>query len=97
MHGQHLQVRCERAGACCPSNYWGSANNVRIYRSIKGVIQGAMKPKDSMFENMTHDMWQAAIKPKMQGAWNLHELLPRDLDHFVMLSSAVDVLGNRSI
>lgn len=63
---------------------------------IKGVIQGAMKLKDSMFENMTHDMWQAAVKPKVQGSWNLHELLPRDLDHFVMLSSATGVLGNRS-
>ncbi|KXL46852.1 MAG: hypothetical protein FE78DRAFT_30538 [Acidomyces sp. 'richmondensis'] len=63
---------------------------------IKGVIQGAMKLKDCMFENMSYETFQLAIKPKIQGSWNLHELLPRDLDHFVMLSSATGVLGNRS-
>ena len=49
-----------------------------------------------MLENMSYNDFQLAFKPKVQGSWNLHELLPRDLDHFVMLSSATGVLGNRS-
>lgn len=63
---------------------------------IRGVVQGAMKLKDVMLENMTYEEFQLAIRPKIQGSWNLHELLPKDLDHFIMLSSATGVLGNRA-
>lgn len=66
-----------------------------ILPPIKGVVQGAMKLEDSIFENMTYDSWLAAVKPKVAGSWNLHAQLPSDLDHFVMLSSATGVLGNR--
>lgn len=52
--------------------------------------------QDVMLENMTHEEFQLATRPKIQGSWNLHELLPRDLDHFIMLSSATGVLGNRA-
>ncbi|KAL6230297.1 hypothetical protein BDW75DRAFT_248783 [Aspergillus navahoensis] len=30
----------------------------------------------------------------LKGSWNLHELLPRDLDFFIMLSSISGVIGN---
>ena len=49
-----------------------------------------------MFENMDHATFELATRPKVQGSWNLHELLPKDLDHFIMLSSATGILGNRS-
>jgi hypothetical protein len=49
--------------------------------------------QDVMLENMSHEEFQLAIRPKIQGSWNLHELLPRDLEHFIMLSSATGVLG----
>lgn len=49
-----------------------------------------------MFENMSYSSFQTAVQPKVQGSWNLHELLPADLDFFVMLSSATGILGNRS-
>ena len=52
--------------------------------------------QDVMLENMTHEEFQLAIKPKIQGSWNLHELLPKELDHFIMLSSATGILGNRA-
>jgi hypothetical protein len=49
-----------------------------------------------MFENMDYEEFELAIKPKVHGSWNLHELLPRDMDFFVMLSSATGILGNRA-
>lgn len=49
-----------------------------------------------MFENMHYEEFELAVKPKVQGSWNLHELLPRDMDFFVMLSSATGILGNRA-
>jgi len=63
---------------------------------IKGIIQSAAVLNDSVYENMTHEMWQGAIRPKIQGTRLLHGLLPKDMDFFVMLSSISGVVGNRS-
>lgn len=38
--------------------------------------------------------WMTAIRPKVQGSWNLHKALPQGLDFFIMLSSAVGIFGN---
>ncbi|KAF8241412.1 hypothetical protein K440DRAFT_656775 [Wilcoxina mikolae CBS 423.85] len=62
---------------------------------IKGCIQGSMVLMDSIFENMSLNDFDAALKPKVQGSWNLHSLLPQDLDFFVLLSSLSGVTGNR--
>ncbi|KAB5585705.1 hypothetical protein GE09DRAFT_983703 [Coniochaeta sp. 2T2.1] len=63
---------------------------------IKGCVQGSMVLKDAMFENMTYSDFDAALRPKFQGSWNLHELLPTDMGFFLLLSSATGILGNRS-
>lgn len=68
----------------------------RTLPPIKGCIQGSMVLEDGMFENMTHSAFMAAVKPKVNGSWNLHNLLPKDMDFFVQLSSAAGVLGNRA-
>lgn len=44
---------------------------------------------------MSLDDYYAAIKPKVNGSWNLHALLPQDLDFFILLSSASGIVGNR--
>ena len=62
---------------------------------IKGCVQGAMVIADKIFENMDHAQFRAATKPKVQGSWNLHTCLPRDMDFFVLLSSVVGLVGNR--
>ncbi|KAL4784902.1 hypothetical protein BJX76DRAFT_367291 [Aspergillus varians] len=64
---------------------------------IKGCIQATMvlQPQDSMFETMTYDQWSAATAPKVQGTWNLHDVLPKGLDFFIMLSSIASIMGNR--
>lgn len=61
---------------------------------IKGVIQGAMVLRDGLFEDMSYENWSQATTPKVQGSWNLHELMPRDLDFFILLSSLAGILGN---
>ena len=43
---------------------------------------------------MTIEDWHQSIKPKVQGSWNLHALLPRDLDFFICLSSISGVVGS---
>ena len=37
----------------------------------------------------------AALAPKVAGSWNLHELLPKDMEFFIMLSSVSGIVGNR--
>jgi NADPH:quinone reductase-like Zn-dependent oxidoreductase/NAD(P)-dependent dehydrogenase (short-subunit alcohol dehydrogenase family) len=63
---------------------------------IRGVIQGAMVLRDSLFENLSLADHNAVIQPKVHGTWHLHEMLPKDLDFFLMLSSTCGAVGNAS-
>ncbi|KAJ5788188.1 hypothetical protein N7457_003178 [Penicillium paradoxum] len=62
---------------------------------IKGCIQGSMVLRDGAFAGLSFEDWQTAIKPKVQGSWNLHTVLPNDMDFFIMLSSVAGIFGNR--
>lgn len=48
-----------------------------------------------MFSNMSHKEFTTAILPKVQGTRNLGELLPQNMDFFIMLSSITGIVGNR--
>src|SRR3569833_2221282 len=63
---------------------------------IRGVVHLALVMKSAMFRDMQLDAWNDSVRPKGPGTWNLHELLPRDMDFFVLLSSAVGIIGNAS-
>ncbi|KAF2655021.1 ketoacyl-synt-domain-containing protein [Lophiostoma macrostomum CBS 122681] len=60
---------------------------------IRGCINSTMVIKDSFFELMKFDGWLEGVRPKVAGSWNLHCLLPRDLDFFIMLSSVSGITG----
>lgn len=62
---------------------------------IKGAVQCAAVIADAVFETMSYDEWATATRPKMIGSWNLHNVLPQEMDFFVLLSSASGVIGNR--
>jgi acyl carrier protein len=49
-----------------------------------------------MLDTMKVDGYMQALHAKVQGTWNLHDLLPQDLDFFVMLSSISGIIGNVS-
>ncbi|KAI0010005.1 hypothetical protein F4779DRAFT_331916 [Xylariaceae sp. FL0662B] len=63
---------------------------------VKGCINSAMVLHDTIFDNMTHTQWEATIRSKVQTSWNLHKLLPRSLDFFVLLSSLSGIHGSIS-
>jgi acyl carrier protein len=42
---------------------------------------------------MSLDQFQKPLRPKVGGSWNLHYLLPDNLDFFVMLSSVAGLYG----
>ncbi|RSM05543.1 hypothetical protein CDV31_009534 [Fusarium ambrosium] len=60
---------------------------------IKGCINAAMVLQDATFRTMTFAQWDLAVRTKVQTSWNLHRLLPQDLDFFILLSSLAGVIG----
>ncbi|KAG9239333.1 hypothetical protein BJ875DRAFT_491623 [Amylocarpus encephaloides] len=65
------------------------------YPPIRGLLTCAMQLQDTAFENMNIEDYRAAIRPKVQGTRNLHDLLPKDLDFFICLSSVGGIVGSR--
>jgi NADPH:quinone reductase-like Zn-dependent oxidoreductase/NAD(P)-dependent dehydrogenase (short-subunit alcohol dehydrogenase family) len=61
---------------------------------VKGCIQSAMVLRDSSFANMSVEDWHVSLLPKLVGSWNLHQLLPVDLDFFIMFSSSTGIMGS---
>ncbi|KAL8961754.1 MAG: hypothetical protein Q9193_001734 [Seirophora villosa] len=62
---------------------------------IKGCIQSTMALNDQPFQDMTQQSFLAAIRPKVHGSWNLHKLLPNDLDFFILFSSVQGIVGSK--
>ncbi|KAK7731778.1 Type I Iterative PKS [Cytospora paraplurivora] len=68
------------------------------YPPIAGVVHAGMVLRDVLFEKMTFDQYEAVIRSKTAGTWNIHNALlrsSRGLDFFIMLSSAAGIVGNR--
>lgn len=62
---------------------------------LKGVVHAAMVLDDRLIQDMTEKSLEKVMKPKIQGAWNLHQLTQnKDLDLFVLYSSVTTCLGN---
>lgn len=65
-------------------------------RPLKGVVQMSMVLRDQNFTAMTHDEWNAAVKPKVEGTWNIHNAITAAggvLDFFVLFSSLSGIIG----
>ncbi len=61
---------------------------------IRGVMHMAMVMEDAPIPQMTPERMRKVMAPKIQGAWNLHELTKNlELDFFVMFSSVATLLG----
>ncbi|KAL2174429.1 polyketide synthase [Thermothelomyces heterothallicus CBS 202.75] len=61
---------------------------------IRGCINAAMVLQDAIFQDsMTFAQWDLTMRSKVQSSYNLHRLLPQDLDFFVLLSSLAGVVG----
>nr|ALQ32849.1 putative polyketide synthase [Fusarium foetens] len=66
----------------------------RTMPPIKGCINAAMVLQDAIFQsNMIFQQWNLTMRSKINTSKNLHELLPKDLDFFILLSSLAGVVG----
>ena len=59
----------------------------RASSPIKGALHMAMVLADRGIFDMDLEHWNKAVLPKVQGAWNLHNLLPKDMDFMTFFSS----------
>ncbi|KAF5863618.1 hypothetical protein ETB97_009712 [Aspergillus alliaceus] len=67
----------------------------RALPPVRGCIQASMVLRDVLFDQMQLPDWKASTAPKVSGSWNLHTLLPNDLDFFILLSSVSGIIGHR--
>jgi len=62
---------------------------------LRGVIHAAGMLDDGIIETLTPARVDAVMRPKVDGAWNLHELTKHlNLDYFVLFSSMAGIWGN---
>ncbi|KAK0471022.1 hypothetical protein IW261DRAFT_1612345 [Armillaria novae-zelandiae] len=67
------------------------------FGAIRNIIHTAGVVRDAIIPNVTEHDFEQVLKPKIDGAWNLHTLsieLGLTIDHFVLLSSISVPLGN---
>lgn len=63
---------------------------------IGGVIHAAMGLDEALFSDMTVEQWNKAIRPKVDGTWNIHHALSaheQSLDFFLLTSSISGSVG----
>jgi hypothetical protein len=46
-----------------------------------------------MYNKMSFEDWQVATHSKVRGSWNLHEILPKGMDFFIMAASISGIVG----
>ncbi|MDZ7335182.1 MAG: amino acid adenylation domain-containing protein [candidate division KSB1 bacterium] len=62
---------------------------------LKGVVHAAGLLDDGVLLQLTQEQFDRVMRPKVQGAWNLHTLtLDLPLDFFILFSSAAAIFGS---
>jgi hypothetical protein len=64
------------------------------FEPIKGVFQLSMQLSSSAFLDMNFSDWHAGLAAKIDGTWNLHRILPKDLDFFILAGSIGGCFGH---
>ncbi len=64
-------------------------------RPLRIVVHAAGVLDDGVLDSLTPRRFEAVFRPKVEGAWNLHELTRGlDLDEFVLFSSIASLIGS---
>ena len=88
-----------RALACDITNVRALAGTIKQVRdempSLRGVLHAAMVIDDRLMTNLDAASMDAVLRPKLIGAWNLHQqTLDVPLEHFILYSSITTSIGN---
>ena len=94
--GQGAAVEVLRGDVGNPNDVEGTIQAAKL--PVGGVIQAAMGLSEALWSAMSNQSWHTSIRPKVQGTWNLHNVLRdknRDaqLDFFLITSSISGTVG----
>ena len=88
-------VRIESCDAADRNSLQATLAEIPIEHPLTAVIHAAGVLDDAVFAAQTQHHLDAVLRPKIDAAWNLHELTASaDLSAFVLFSSAAGVLGS---
>ena len=65
----------------------------KILPPVKGCIQASGTIRDKWFDEMTYEDWKTVTQPKVQASWNLHTILPKGMDFFILTASISGIFG----
>lgn len=85
---QGVTVRLERADVAVEADVVALLERITDLPPLRGIFHAAMVLEDVELPAMTEAQFLAAVRPKVDGAWHLHNhTLGLDLDAFVSYSS----------
>ncbi|XP_022093318.1 reducing polyketide synthase PKS1-like [Acanthaster planci] len=91
---QHIQM--DISNACHVERALQNMKDGR-WPALKGIFHCAAVFQDGFLQNITAESWNRVMAPKAYGALLLHQLTQKldiKLDHFIMTSSIVSLIGN---
>ncbi|SMD25846.1 type I polyketide synthase [Kibdelosporangium aridum] len=94
MRAQGATVVLERADVSIEDEVKGLIERIAPLPPLKGIFHAAMVLDDVSLADMTEEQFLSAVRPKVDGAWHLHNHTRElDLDAFVMYSSMSWYIG----
>ena len=92
---RHAEVVVHPADVACAAEVGDALDRIRkSMPPLKGVVHAAAVFEDAVLSNTTTSMFERVMRPKISGAWNLHNAtreLP--LDFFILYSSVLSLWG----
>ncbi|KAK7958473.1 polyketide synthase [Apiospora saccharicola] len=92
--GTNVRVRALACDVGSKRELEGVMGLIQDLPRVRGVVHSALLLSDKLFENATYEDWQIIMRPRVDAAWHLHELLPKDMDFFIGLGSLLGDTGN---
>jgi acyl transferase domain-containing protein/NADPH:quinone reductase-like Zn-dependent oxidoreductase/NADP-dependent 3-hydroxy acid dehydrogenase YdfG len=88
------RVRVEACDVADPEQVRALLSDLPAARPLTAVVHAAGVVDDATVTTLGPDVLERVLRPKADGAWNLHEAtVDHDLDAFVLFSSAAGVFG----
>ncbi|NNK73173.1 MAG: SDR family NAD(P)-dependent oxidoreductase, partial [Flavobacteriaceae bacterium] len=96
LKGMGVQIMVKQVDICEKKQVDSLFNEIQeSMPELKGIIHSAGILDDGPLVNLNEDRMKNVMRTKVEGTWNLHQnSLELDLDHFILYSSAVSVLGS---